>query len=220
MYVPKAYQQTDQAALISLMRAYPFATLTAYGSVGLEAHHLPVSVIIEDDKLYLHAHIARVNPLWQTVADGAEVLLVFHGPNGYISPNHYPTKQQTGKAVPTWNYVAVHACGQVTFVHDAAWIYSALETLTKEHEDTAINADAPWQMSDAPQRYIDRLLPAIVGVKVDVTSLTGQWKLSQDRPENDQQGVIAGLLAQQEIAPMPTLVDYMQALYPQNSEAL
>ena len=218
MHVPKPYQQQDQAALINLMRDYPFATLTAYGSAGLEAHHLPVSVIIEDDKLYLQAHIARVNPLWQTVADGAEVLLVFHGPSGYISPNHYPTKQQTGKAVPTWNYTAVHARGQIAFIHDAAWLYSALETLTAEHESKIISANAPWQMSDAPKRYVDRLLPAIVGIKVEVTSLTGQWKLSQDKPEVDQQGVIAGLLAQQETAPPRALVDYMQALYPRKSE--
>lgn len=192
MHIPKQFKQENDTELLELMREYPFATLITHSTSGIEANHLPISLSWQEDKLYLHAHIAKVNSLWQSVAESSEVLVVFNGPNGYISPNHYPTKQQTGKAVPTWNYVAVHVKGSISFIHDAAWIYQALESLTDEHES---ELDNPWAMSDAPAPYIDKMLPAIVGIEIAVTSITGQWKLSQNQPTVNQIGVVEGLSA-------------------------
>ena len=190
MHIPKQFKQESNTELLELMREYPFATLITHSTSGMEANHLPISLAWQEDKLYLHAHIAKVNSLWQSVAESSEVLVVFNGPNCYISPNHYPTKQQTGKAVPTWNYVAVHVKGSISFIHDAAWIYRALENLTAEHES---GLDNPWAMSDAPAPYIDKMLPAIVGIEIAVTSITGQWKLSQNQPTVNQIGVVEGL---------------------------
>ena len=190
MHIPKQFKQESNTELLELMREYPFATLITHSTSGMEANHLPISLAWQEDKLYLHAHIAKVNSLWQSVAESSEVLVVFNGPNCYISPNHYPTKQQTGKAVPTWNYVAVHVKGSISFIHDAAWIYQALENLTAEHES---GLDNPWAISDAPAPYIDKMLPAIVGIEIAVTSITGQWKLSQNQPTVNQIGVVEGL---------------------------
>ncbi|WP_352337612.1 FMN-binding negative transcriptional regulator [Psychrobacter sp. 16-MNA-CIBAN-0192] len=192
MHIPTQFKQENDTELLELMREYPFATLMTHSTSGMEANHLPISLSWQEDKLYLHAHIAKINSLWQSGAESSEVLVVFNGPNCYISPNHYPTKQQTGKAVPTWNYVAVHVKGRISFIHDAAWIYRALENLTAEHES---GLDNPWAMSDAPAPYIDKMLPAIVGIEIAVTSITGQWKLSQNQPTINQLGVIQGLSA-------------------------
>lgn len=187
MHISTKFQQDDKQVLLALIRDYPFATLVTYSALGIEANHLPISISWQEDKLYLHAHIAKINTLWQTVTEVSEVLVIFNGPNAYISPNHYPTKQQTGKAVPTWNYVAVHVKGAIRFIHDPIWIHQALEILTTEHES---QHNVPWAMSDAPASYIDKMLPAIVGIEIAVTSMTGQWKLSQNQPEINQLGVI------------------------------
>ena len=192
MHIPKPFRQEKNSELLALMREYPFATLITQATSGIEAHHLPISLSWQEDKLYLHAHIAKVNTVWQSVTESSEVLVIFNGPNCYISPNHYPTKQQTGKAVPTWNYVAVHVKGHITFIHDPEWIYQALENLTAEHESGQYN---PWSISDAPTSYIERMLPAIVGIEIAVASITGQWKLSQNQPAVNQIGVIDGLSA-------------------------
>lgn len=209
MHIPKKFQQDDDDALLALMRSHPFATLITQGASGIEANHLPISLAWQEDVLYLHAHIAKANPLWQSVTELSDVLVVFHGPNTYISPNHYPTKQHTGKAVPTWNYIAVQVKGRISFIHDTQWIYQALETLTAEHESQYVQ---PWTMSDAPASYIDKMLPAIVGIQIKVTAITGQWKLSQNQPAVNQQGVMAGLSASNDGQALD-IKDYMSALY-------
>ncbi len=196
MHIPNKFQQDDERELLALMRDYPFATLITCSEAGIEANHLPMSVVWREDKLYLHTHIAKVNKVWQSVAESSEVLVIFNGPNCYISPNNYPTKQQTGKAVPTWNYVTVHVKGSIAFIHDSSWIYQALETLTAEHESKQVT---PWAMADAPPSYINKMLPAIIGIEIAVTSIMGQWKLSQNQPQVNQQGVINGLSASKEI---------------------
>ena len=190
MHIPNKFQQDDDKELLALMRDYPFATLITHSESGIEANHLPISLSWQDDQLYLHTHIAKVNTVWQSAAESSEIMVIFNGPNCYISPNDYPTKQQTGKAVPTWNYVAVHVKGNIAFIHDPSWIYQALDTLTTEHES---EHETPWAMSDAPASYIKKMLPAIVGIEIAVTSITGQWKLSQNQPEINQLGVIKAL---------------------------
>jgi len=191
MFIPKKFKQDNIENLVQLMEQYPFATLITYSETGIEATHLPMLVVKKAEKYYLKAHIAKANPLWKSVKNNSDILVTFHGPNCYISPNHYPTKKQTGKAVPTWNYVVVQVKGTISFIHDAEWIYNAIETLTNIHES---GQSQPWSMSDAPDEYIQKMIPAIVGIEIEVTSIKGQWKLSQNQPEVNQQGVVEALL--------------------------
>ncbi|MCX4029302.1 FMN-binding negative transcriptional regulator [Endozoicomonas sp. SM1973] len=196
MFIPKAFEQNDTESLIGLMREYPFATLiTVSEAEGIEANPMPLSFIQDEDKQYLQGHIAKANSLWKSVNNGSEVLVVFNGPNGYISPNYYPTKQETGKAVPTWNYVTVHVSGRLSFIHDADWNRAMIDRLTVEHEAAQ---KTPWTLNDAPEGYIERMLQAIIGVNVEIFSIIGKWKLSQNQSEKNRNGVINGLLGQEQ----------------------
>nr|WP_086938564.1 FMN-binding negative transcriptional regulator [Thaumasiovibrio occultus] len=190
MYIPAKFKQDNIEELVALMQQYPFATLVTTTDEGIEATHFPTLLEQRGDDLVIKAHIAKANKLWQKVATGAEVLVIFNGPNSYISPNHYPTKKAHGKAVPTWNYVVVHAKGHIAYSHDPQWIYQLVDELSQAHES---HSAMPWSISDAPAEYIDKMLPAIVGIKITISSIIGQWKLSQNQPEANQQGVISGL---------------------------
>ncbi len=190
MFIPSKFRQGNIEELISIMQKYSFAALVTQSETGIEATHLPMIVSSEPDKLYLKAHIARANPIWESVANGSNVLVIFNGPNCYISPNHYPTKKEAGKAVPTWNYVVVHVEGSISFIHNSEWIYDAIDTLTTTHE---AELKEPWSISDAPDEYIQKILPAIVGIEIEITSMIGQWKLSQNQPVVNQRGVVEGL---------------------------
>ncbi|MFT6916745.1 MAG: transcriptional regulator [Motiliproteus sp.] len=190
MHIPKKFQQDDSAKLEGLIRDYPFATLVTYSKQGVEANHLPVILTEIGDKKVLQAHIAKANPLWKTVDDKSNVLVIFKGPDCYISPNNYPTKTETGRAVPTWNYVAVHVRGRMSYIQDPGVIKNMIDDLTTRHE---AEQDAPWSTSDAPNGYIEKMLTAIVGLEIEISSITGMWKLSQNQPDTNISGVIAGL---------------------------
>lgn len=139
----------------------------------------------------LRAHVARANPVWQEA--GAETVAIFQGPDAYISPNWYPSKHQTGKAVPTWNYAVVHAHGRLRVIEDREWLLQLVTELTNTHERTQ---QLPWKVSDAPQDYLERMLEMIVGIEMPVEKLVGKWKVSQNRSDSDRAGVAAGLAAQ------------------------
>jgi transcriptional regulator len=153
----------------------------------------------------LRGHVARANPLWQRLGQGAPVLAVFSGPQAYVTPSWYATKREHGKVVPTWDYTVVHAHATARAVEDAAWLRNFLQRLTAEHEAAR---PQPWAMSDAPADFIDQLLTHIVGIELAVTRLEGKWKVSQNRPAADREGVIEGLRAQggDEAAAVATLV--------------
>lgn len=195
MYLPKMFKQNEAINLQNMMVKYPFASLVTQSDIGLEVDHLPFYLKKINDNCILQGHIAKVNPLWKNLKDKSEVLLVFHGPNCYISPNHYPTKKQNGRVVPTWNYVAVHVSGIMSYRFDDQFKLEMLNNLTYQHEK---KQQTPWSINDAPEQYIKRMLPAIVGLEVDVTSITGQWKVSQNQPEINKQGVVKGLYKEQE----------------------
>ncbi|GAA0851926.1 FMN-binding negative transcriptional regulator [Aliiglaciecola litoralis] len=192
MFVPKKFKQENIEDLVALMKRYPFATLITRSVSELEATHLPMIVEKRSQEHYLIAHIAKANPLWKVVQNASDVLVTFNGPNCYISPNNYPTKKQTGKAVPTWNYVVVHVKGIISFIQDPAWILNAIERLTTIHES---DQKDPWSIEDAPDEYIQKLLSAVVGIEIKVSSITGQWKLSQNQPEVNQRGIVDALSA-------------------------
>ncbi|KOO04475.1 FMN-binding negative transcriptional regulator [Vibrio nereis] len=190
MYIPRKFRQENIEQLVALMQQYPFATLVTHSNEGIDATHLPVMFKQVGERFVLKAHIAKANSLWKEVLSGSEVLVIFNGPNCYISPNHYPTKAEHGKAVPTWNYAVAHVKGTISFIHDPDWIHTAIEELTAEHESQSMK---PWSMSDAPDEFIQKLLLAVVGVEIEISSITGQWKLSQNQPDVNKQGVIEGL---------------------------
>jgi len=157
----------------------------------LEANQIPWWLeVAETGKLRLLGHVARANPLGQSSATQPEVLVVFQGPAQYISPGWYPTKQEHGRVVPTWNYVVVHAHGRVVFHEDPSWIRAQLERLTDQME---ANQPRPWSIGDAPPEYIAALLKSVVGVEILVDRLQGKWKVSQNQPEINRAGVIRAL---------------------------
>ena len=193
MYLPAHFEETRSEMLHALMRDYPLATLVAHGADGLAAHHLPLHFAAAiPPQGALQGHVARANPLWQESAN-AEVLVIFHGPQAYVTPSWYPTKRLHGKAVPTWNYAVVHAHGRLRAIEDPAWLRAQLETLVGRHE---AGFAEPWGIADAPPEYIDKMLAAIVGIEIAITGLQGKWKLSQNQPPANRAGVVAGLRRQ------------------------
>ena len=197
MYLPTHFEQHDAAALHALMREHPLATLITPGPDGTTADHIPLELdATAGPHGTLRGHVARANPLWQVAAD-KPVLVVFHGPQAYVTPSWYPSKASTHKVVPTWNYTVVHAQGVLHAVQDAPWVHALVSQLTAHHEATR---DPPWAVSDAPQDYVQALLRAIVGIEIPLTRLVGKFKLSQNRNESDRHGVAGGLAAGNEEA--------------------
>ncbi len=193
MYTPKHFDESDTETLHALMRAQPLATLITLTSTGLDANHLPLHLSSEPQSLgTLRGHVARANPLWKDFAAGVEVLAVFHGVQAYISPNWYPTKAEHGKAVPTWNYAVVHAHGTLKVIEHATWLRAHLDVLTAQQEASQTQ---PWQPSDAPADYLQKMMTAIVGIEIQISRLVGKFKMSQNQPAPNQVGVIEGLRA-------------------------
>ena len=166
-------------------------TLVTVGRDGPTASHVPMLLDAAPAPYgALRGHVARANPQWKDLAAGQPALAIFLGPDAYISPSWYATKKQTGKVVPTWNYVAIHAAGPVTFFDDADKLLALVTELTKRHEGPRRE---PWAVTDAPADYIQSMLRAIVGFELRIEKLEGKWKMSQNRPAEDRPGVVAGL---------------------------
>ena len=192
MYTPKAFELTDQASQYQVIREYPLGTLVSGGKDKLVATHLPFLVTTDAlQNVVLQAHIARSNAEFSRLGEGTPVLAIFQGPHSYVSPSWYPSKASSnGKAVPTWNYVAVHVHGTLTIQSDPAWLLEHLRLQTERYEKTQPN---PWSIDDAPVDYIDAMLRSIVGIEITITDVEAKEKLSQNRPLADQQGVIDSL---------------------------
>ena len=206
MYTPKHFEEPRVEVMHQLMRARPLATLVTLVSGGLDANHIPLHLLDAPAPFgTLRGHVARANPLWRDFATDVEALAIFHGPDSYITPSWYATKQETGKVVPTWNYAVAHAYGKLRVIDDAAWVRAQLEALTAHNE---AKFDHPWSVSDAPREYTDQLIETIVGIEIVITRLTGKWKVSQNQPAKNQAGVIAGLANsdQRDAAEMAALV--------------
>ena len=193
MYVPRAFAVDDVPILHQQMLATPLPVLVTHASQGLIASHVPL-LLNPDEGPYgtLYGHLARANPHCKALAEGVENLVIFAGEQAYISPSFYPSKAEHGKAVPTWNYLAVHAYGTAEVFDDAERLLALVSRLSNRHE--ADRSD-PWSVSDAPVDYIDSMLKAIVGFRLPITRLDGKRKLSQNRDAADQAGVRKGLLA-------------------------
>jgi transcriptional regulator len=191
LYLPAYFEESRTDVLHALMRARPLATLVTLSDSGLAANHIPLETVPEPlPHGVLRGHVARANPLWREYRAGSEALAIFHGPQAYISPSFYPTKQQTGEVVPTWDYAVVHARGTLRFEQDSTWLRALVSRLTDAHE---ASRRMPWKIDDAPSPYIERMLSLIVGFELSITGLTGKWKLSQNHPVANRQGVVKGL---------------------------
>jgi transcriptional regulator len=191
VYVAPHFEETRAELLHGLMRSHPLAAFVTLGASELVVSHLPLLFCAADGEFgTLRGHVARANPLWQQLGGPVDAVAIFQGPQAYVSPSWYPSKQAHGKVVPTWNYAVVHASGRARAIEDPAWLLKHLSELTDEQESRQAS---PWKVADAPQDFTAQLMQAIVGIEMPVASLRGAWKVSQNRPVADRQGVVAGL---------------------------
>ena len=190
MYLPSAFREDDLAVQHDFIRAHPLGVIMTSGDAGLMANHIPCLLYPEGPHGVLRLHVARANPQLAHLAAGLECLIVFHGAQAYITPSWYATKAETHKVVPTWNFVAVHVWGTPVIQDDPAWLRAQLEALTNSQEKARTQ---PWSVDQAPADFIAAQMRAIVGVEIPISRIEGKWKVSQNRPGQDRDGVIDAL---------------------------
>ena len=206
MYIPKHFLVEDQAVLAQLISEYPLATIVANLDSHFEINHLPL--MLSPDKTKLYGHVAKMNPLVKVASSSnTSVTAIFNGPNAYVTPSWYPSKQESGKVVPTWNYAAVHAEGSIKLIEDAQWLRSHVSQMTNIHEPTY---QSNWKLDDAPEEYVQMMLKAIIGIEIEVGSLVGKFKLSQNRPAEDYDAVVEQLEKSPQEA-LQEMLKYMRA---------
>lgn len=190
MYLPAHFAETDLDVLKALILAHPLGLLVSSSAEEVLANPVPFLLEETGGSLVLKAHVARANPQWKHISDGARVLVVFQGEEAYVTPSWYASKQEHGKVVPTWNYAMVQARG-VAQVHEAPeWLLPQVTAITEIQES---DRREPWQVADAPERFIEVQMRGIVGISIEVTEIAGKWKVSQNRSEADRAGVVSGL---------------------------
>ena len=191
MYVPQAFAETRIEVLHQLIREHALGVVVTLGSDGLNANHIPWELASAPAPYgMLRGHVARGNSVWRDFSSTIDALVVFQGPQAYITPSWYQTTKETGKVVPTFNYIVVHAYGPLRVVEDKAWLRGLVERLTERFEAAR---PEPWKVADAPSEFIEKQLGAIVGLEIPIRRLVGKWKVSQNRPDVDRDGVIRGL---------------------------
>ena len=191
MYQPPHFREDRLEVLHALMRAHPLGLLVSGGPGGLMANPVPFLLHADmSERGTLHCHVSRANPHWRELQAVAECLVVFQGPQRYITPSWYETKRATGKVVPTWNYATVHAWGPPRVIEDTEWLRANVEALTRAHEGLR---PAPWAVDDAPPDFVAAQLRGIVGIEIPIDRIEGKWKVSQNRTDADRAGVVAGL---------------------------
>ena len=206
MYLPKHFLVEDQAVLAQLISEYPLATIVANLDGHFEINHLPL--MLSADKTKLYGHVAKMNPLVKVASSSnTSITAIFNGPNAYVTPSWYPSKQEGGKVVPTWNYAAVHAEGSIKLIEDAQWLRSHVSQMTNLHEPTY---QSTWKLDDAPEEYVQLMLKAIIGIEIEISSLVGKFKLSQNRPAQDYDAVVKQLEKSPKEA-LQEMLQYMRA---------
>lgn len=192
MYTPKYHALTDTATMHAHIDQHPLGAWVCTTDNRLVANHIP---FVLDRQHSAHGrllgHVSRANPVWRALATGVPSVVIFMGPNAYITPAWYPSKQTHGKVVPTWNYVTVHAHGVARAIEEPEWILDMLNRLTDAQESGRSNS---WQVSDAPADYVAKKLRAIVGIEITIDQLEGRLKVSQDEERGDRLGTVEGLM--------------------------
>lgn len=190
MYNPTRFQETRPEVLTALMQQFPLATIVTSQDGEPCADHIPLQYIAtENGNGRLIGHVARANPLWKH-ADGQKVLVIFQGPQAYITPNWYASKAEDPRVVPTWNYAVVHARCTLRTVSEPAALLALLRQLTDQHESSQSH---PWSVDDAPSDYLNKLCAAIVGIELEIHTLDGKWKVSQDKTRQNHDSLVEGL---------------------------
>jgi transcriptional regulator len=190
LYQPPHFREDRLDVQHRLILSHPLGILVTAGAGGLQANHIPFLIDTATERGTLRAHLARANPQIKELAAVSECMVVFQGPQHYISPSLYATKQETGKVVPTWNYITVHTWGRPQVMDDATWLRRQISDLTQHKE---AERTAPWQVTDAPEPFVSAQVKGIVGLEIPIARIEGKWKVSQNRPAVDQATVIAGL---------------------------
>jgi transcriptional regulator len=194
LYIPKHYEEKDIAILHALIDAHPLGAWVTTGDAGLVANHIPFLIDAARGEFgTLVGHVAKANPVWRALPAENESMVIFQGPDAYVSPSWYPSKKEHGKVVPTWNYAVVHAFGSPQAIHDHTWLLDLVERLTTKHES---GRPASWKVTDAPADYISKRLDVIVGIEIPIRRIEGKWKASQNQPLPDKMGIVAGLNAE------------------------
>lgn len=190
MYMPPAFREDRPEVLRDLIRTHPLATLVTAGTGGLIANLVPFILVTTSRGDVLRAHMARANEQLASLREGGEALVIFQGPEAYVTPSWYPTKKEHGKVVPTWNYAVVQVWGTPRVIDDPEWLLDQIMQLTESQES---GRPDPWAVTDAPDAYIAAQLRAIAGLEIPVSRIEGKWKASQNQPEANRQGVVQGL---------------------------
>jgi transcriptional regulator len=185
MYLPNHFRETRDAELLRTIAAFPLGALVVNGTDGLDANHVPFLIDDSGPDKKLLAHVARANPLWKEAKDGDEALVIFRADDAYISPNWYPSKHETHRQVPTWNYRVVHVHGRLYVRDNERFVRGVVARLTRTHE-ALTGSPRPWKMTDSSPDYIDQMLANIVGIEIEIRTMVGKWKLSQNRDERDR----------------------------------
>lgn len=194
MYTPAHFAMHDRAEMQRIITAYPLGILITPADGVVDANHIPFELDATAGEWgRLTGHVARANPLWQHCLAGADVLVIFRGAEGYISPNWYPSKHETHRLVPTWNYEVVHAHGRLTVHDDEKFVRGVVGRLTRTHENAAAQDGRGWKMSDSDPAFINGMLQAVVGIEITITRLEGKAKLSQNREPRDVRGAVETL---------------------------
>lgn len=204
MHCPGLFREERMDVLHGLISTYPLATLMTAGTGGLMANLIPFSLHEGGDYGILRAHLSRGNKQLEELCDGAEVLVVFQGPECYVTPSWYLSKAEHGKVVPTWNFVMVQVRGEARVIEDSSWMRAQIEQLTDNCER---ERKYPWKVSDAPGHFIDAQLKGIVGIEIAIRAIEGKWKISQNRSLADHQGIIDGLRAEGGCPAMAALME-------------
>ena len=191
MYQPKHFEETRIQVMQALVASQPLSTLVTLSDEGLVADQIPMLLRPGEGHFgTLVGHVARANPLWRQTRLDTPVLAIFQGPQHYISPSWYPTKQEHGKVVPTWNYVVVQARGLLKIHDDPYWVRQQATQITNQQERASAK---PWAVDDAPRDYTDSMIKAVVGISIEVTHWSGKWKVSQNQPAVNRAGVVQSL---------------------------
>jgi transcriptional regulator len=211
MYTPSHFEETRPEVLNQLISDHPLGAMVTLSLHGLDANHIPFEFDAKKGPNgTLRAHVARANPVWQEAANNPDAMVIFQGPTAYISPTWYPSKHETHRQVPTYNYMVVHAHGRIVVHDDETFVRGLVARLTRKME---AGEPVPWKMGDAPADFISQMLGAIVGIEIEVTKLTGKWKLSQNKASADRRGA-ATTLSERESDAQRAVSDAMVAAPP------
>ena len=213
MYQPDVFREERMEILHSFIRAHPLATLITAGAGGILANLVPFTLVDGGEKGTLRAHVAKANDQVDALRSGSETLVVFQGPDAYITPSWYVSKREHGRVVPTWNYAVVQARGTPRVIDDPDWLRAQIQNLTATQEQ---KRPTPWNVNDAPEPFITGQIKAIIGVEISISKIEGKWKVSQNRSAADRQGVEEGLRNEGISEEMAKLVGQRGALQEQD----